>query len=71
MLLPPGEDPTLAIAAAHQPFHLLAIQTLRPRAIPNTIAVFEVNAVLVKEVKTLLFIVYLPLQGQLGTRRQL
>lgn len=70
MLLPPGEDPTLAIAAAHQPFHLLAIQTLRPRAVPHTIAVFEVNAVLVKKVKALLFIVYPPLQGQLGARRQ-
>lgn len=66
MLLSPGEDPTLTIAPTHQSFHLLAIQTLRPRAISHTIAVFEVDAVLVKEVKALLLIVCAPLQGQLG-----
>ena len=70
MLLAPGEDAALAVASTHEPLDLLAIQTLRPRAVPHTIAVFEVNAVLVKKVKALLFIVYPPLQGQLGARRQ-
>ena len=65
VLLPPGEDTTLSITA-HESFYLLAIQTLRPRAICESVAVFEVDAVLVKQVETLLFIVCVGRGGESG-----
>ena len=60
MLLSPSEDATLAIATPHQAFYLLAIQTLSPRAVPKTIAVFEIDTVLMKKVQALLFVVCVP-----------
>ena len=56
MLLSPSEDTTLSVTA-HESFDLLAIQTLGPRAVPYSVAVFEVDAVLVQEVEALLFII--------------
>ena len=58
MLLPPSEDTALPIATTHKPVDLLAIQTLRPCAISQAVALFEVDAMLVQQVQALLFVVY-------------
>ena len=50
MLLPPSEDTALPIATTHKPVDLLAIQTLRPCAISQAVALFEVDAMLMKQV---------------------
>lgn len=58
VFFPPCEDPTLAVSTAHESLNLLAVEALGPRAISEAVTLFEVDAMLVKQMQALLLVVY-------------
>lgn len=57
VFLPPCEDPTLAVSTAHESLDLLAVEALGPRAVSEAVTLFEVDAMLVKQMQALLLVV--------------
>ena len=58
VFLSPSKNSALALTAAHESFHLFAVHALRLCSVCDTVPIFEINTVLVEEVKPLLFVIY-------------